>query len=236
MTSSELADFVARVRRLFGGPMDEELFALAKERIAGLKARPCNESLDEYALAHGGPRSRFIPAKFLEVYTRRTTDQDSRADATEREARKRAAAIGADLEAEKIRKEWEGIRREVAEADPARRSIAVGVLRRAGWLVTDSDPVGWRETMLLAVRDLMRGEPVMVRDKRTGEWTVSVSAVEFWTELVPKPQGLAQAASEPWNAVQTGSTLGRRTGEARRVSEAPALAKVVAADLDEIPF
>jgi hypothetical protein len=90
--------------------------------------------------------------------------------------------------------------------------------------------------MLLAVRDLMRGEPVMVRDKRTGEWTVSVSAVEFWTELVPKPSGIAQAASEPWNAVQTGSALGRRTGEARRLSEAPALARVVAADLDEIPF
>ena len=236
MTSSELADFVARVRRLFGGPMDEELFALAKERIAGLKAKPCNESLDEYALAHGGPRSRFIPAKFLEVYTRRTTDQDSRADATEREARKRAAAIGADLEAEKIRKEWEGIRREVAEADPAARSTAVSVLRRAGWNIADGGYSEWRETILLAIRDLIRDDPIMVRDKATGNWDVPVSAVEFWTELVPKPQGMAQAASEPWTAVQTGSALGRRTGEARRVSEAPALAKVVAADLDEIPF
>lgn len=236
MTSTELAGFVARVRRLFGGPMDEELFALAKERIAGLKEKLCNESLDEYALAHGGPRSRFIPAKFLEVYTRRTSDQDSRADATEREARKRAAAIGADLEAEKIRQEWEEIRREVAEADPAKRSAAVRVLRRAGWQVTDSDPAGWRETMLLAVRDLMRGEPVMVRDKSTGRWDVAVSAVEFWTELVPKPSGIAQAASEPWTAVQTGSAIERLTGEARRVSVDPVPATASSDQFDEIPF
>lgn len=236
MTSTELAGFVARVRRLFGGPMDEELFALAKERIAGLKEKPCNESLDEYALAHGGPRSRFIPAKFLEVYTRRTSDQDSRADATEREARKRAAAIGADLEAEKIRKEWEGIRKEVAEADPAKRSTAVRVLRRAGWNIADSGYSEWRETILLAIRDLIRGEPVMVRDKSTGRWDLAVSAVEFWTELVPKPSGIAQAASEPWTAVQTGSELGRLTGEARRVSVDPVQPTASADQLDEIPF
>lgn len=235
MTSNELAEFVARVRRLFGGPMDEELFALAKERIAGLKAKPCSESLDEYALAHGGPRSRFIPAKFLEVYVRRTSDQDSRAEATEREARKRAAAISLDLEEQRIRNEWKEIRTEVAEANPDRRSTAVRVLRRAGWSVP-AEPSAWSDTVTLAVRDLMRGEPIMVRDQASGEWNVSVSAVEFWTERVPKPLGTAQEPSVLGMPVGTGRTEERRSEAPQAVSVDPDRHAVVAADLDEIPF
>ena len=235
MTSSELAEFVARVRRLFGGPMDEELFALAKERIAGLKAKACAESLDEYALAHGGPRSRFIPAKFLEVYVRRTSDQDSRADATEREARKRAAAISLDLEEQQIRNEWKEIRTEVADANPDRRSTAVRVLRRAGWSVP-AEPSAWSDTVTLAVRDLMRGEPVMVRDQASGEWNVSVSAVEFWTERVPKPLGIAQEPSVLGMPVGTGRGEERRSEAPQAVSVDPPRVSSVAADLDEIPF
>lgn len=198
MKASEMADFVARVRRLFGGPMDEELWTIAKERIAALQAKACSESLDEYALLHGGPRSRFIPAKFLEIYSRRTEKLDADADRTAREAMKRKAEIGASLEAEQIGREWSDLRKRIQALPEADRSRALEALRRAGWIMRSEDPAGWTDTQALAIWDLATGAEIMTRDPQSGSWTVPVQAQRFWLELVPKP------ADSPLGAVLSG--------------------------------
>lgn len=237
MKATELGEFVGRVRRLFGGPMDEELFAIAKERIGGLAAKPCAEALDEYALAHGGPRSRFIPAKFLEIYSRRTERLDAEAERTARIAAKRRAEIGVGLEAEQHRREWESIRKDVAALDDDRRRAAVELMRRAGWNYRGSDPSGWSDTQVLAVRDLATGATVMIRDQESGEWNVPVAALEFWTRLVPRPSQSPLGALALEERRQPTPQTERR-GEAWRAVPADAAAATAAmlAIDGEIPF
>jgi hypothetical protein len=237
MKATELGEFVGRVRRLFGGPMDEELFAIAKERIGGLAAKPCAEALDEYALAHGGPRSRFIPAKFLEIYSRRTERLDAEAERTARLAAKRRAEIGVGLEAEQHRREWDSIRRDVAALDDDRRRAAVDVMRRAGWHYGGSEPSGWSDTQVLAVRDLATGATVMVRDQESGEWNVPVAALEFWTRLVPRPSQSPLGASlleERRRPTPSTERLGEPL-QAVSVDRAAVASAVFGMD-DEIPF
>ena len=235
MRASEMAEFVARVRRLFGGQMDEELFTIAKERIAGLHAKPCNEALDEYALAHGGPRSRFIPAKFLEVYTRRTEKLDANAERISREAMKRKAAIGADLEAEQVSREWSGIRSALASMDPARRSSAVSALRSAGWQV-GSDPTAWTDQVALAVHDIATEAVVTIRDQQTGEWNREVSALVFWTVISPRPSEIPVGASRSGTPRNPTDGTERRGEAGRAVSSAPTRKPETLLADDEIPF
>ena len=84
MTSAELADFVAKTRKFFRGEMDEDIFSLAKVRIAGLKSETCLTALNEYALAFGGGRGRFIPAKFFEYLAKLTIDHQANAESSDR--------------------------------------------------------------------------------------------------------------------------------------------------------
>jgi len=235
MKASELADFVSRVRRLFGGPMDEELFALAKERIAGLHSRPCEEALDEYALAHGGPRSRFIPAKFLEVYTRRTEKLDARADALSREALKRKAATAASMEAQQVEREWRSIRDRLASMPAAALRAATDRLRLAGWTL-DRDQARWTDTQALAVFDIATEATVMVRDRETGEWNVPVPAIRFWTEVAPNPSHFAAEALARAEAPRRASDREGAGGDSRGVHEPHVVAASIMQVDDEIPF
>lgn len=233
MTSSELAEFVARVRRLFGGPMEEELFAIAKERIAGLKAKPCEDALSEYALMHGGARMRFIPAKFFDFYLKRvdTAVTEARAERIDHAARRE---ISDAMEAERVRRQWLEIRERISAMDPLERSAIVSELRGFGWQGPPAAVSDWPSLWLLAVDDIALDRVVFVRDPESGRWDLPLSAVEFYRERVPRPQDSSREAVTARTASEDSLSLGRP-------SAAPAGSPMASGgstgiDIEEIPF
>lgn len=131
MTSSELAEFVGRVRRLFRGEIDEEIFALAKVRIGGLRLPVCLAALDDYALLYGGSRGKFIPAKFFEFYAKRTTtDENAPATKVEKAVSRHLAD---EVERERIAEDWDRLRSICQSLAHPRRSEIVNFLHARGW-------------------------------------------------------------------------------------------------------
>ena len=192
MTSSELGEFVARVRRLFGGAMDEELWRLALERIGGLRSKPCEEALSEYALAHGGPRSRFIPAKFFEFYSRRAAEADQIEDRTKRAAVAVERIESADAAAAACAAEWSQVRREVAALDPARRAGIVAQLAEARDRRPPAELERWSQWWLLAVSDIAARRDCC---RYYREPCDPVDALEFWGRRAGMPPGIAAEPS-----------------------------------------
>jgi len=186
MTSTELGEFVARVRRLFGGQMEEELWRLALERIGGLRSRPCEEALSEYALAHGGPRSRFIPAKFFEFYSRRAAEADQIEDRTKRAAVAVERIESADAAAAACAADWARIRAEVTALDPRRRAGIVEIVAGERGSRPPADLERWNQWWLLAVADIAAGRACP--DIATGG---TVEPVEFWARRAGMPPGIA---------------------------------------------
>jgi len=232
MTASELAEFVARVRRLFGGQMDEELFAIAKERIAGLRAKPCEDALSEYALMHGGSRMRFIPAKFLDFYLKRveTATVEVRSDRIEQAARREIADA---MESERIARQWSEIRERIAAMDQTVRFGIIAQLRGFGWHGPPAAVLDWPSLWLLAVDDIALERVVFVRDPESGRWDIPLSAVEFYGSRVPRPQDSSREAVAASAASEASLRNGRPSASP---SGSTAAVRSVASDVEEIPF
>jgi hypothetical protein len=179
MTSAELADFVAKTRKFFRGEMDEEIFSLAKVRIAGLKSETCLTALNEYALAFGGGRGRFIPAKFFEYHSKLTIDHQANAESGNRMTSILKRAQYLQDETREVNNEWDEIRREVDQADPTEVSNALDLLHSAGWIYPPPDRSRWRKSHLLAVSDLVARR---ARPNLRGEL---VGAIERYSHQAP---------------------------------------------------
>lgn len=231
MTSSELAEFVARVRRLFGAQMDEELWRLALERIGGLRSKPCEEALSEYALAHGGPRSRFIPGKFFEFYSRRAVEADQVEDRQKRTAVAVERIENADASAAACAADWQRIRREVFSLDTARRDRIVAQIAEARGYRPSSNPAAWSQWWLLAVSDIAAGREAP--DLASGG---TMSALEFWTRRAGMPPGIASTASV--ESALSEEALGARTAPAPNAAAFPRGGDNEPLEIapDEIPF
>jgi hypothetical protein len=179
MTSAELAEFVAKTRRLFRGEMDEDIFSLAKVRIAGLKIEKCLTALDNYALDYGGVRGRFIAAKFFEYYTKITIDDQANAESGNRITSILKRAQSLQDETREVNAEWDAIRREVDQADPTEVSNALDLLHSAGWIYPPPDRSRWRKSHLLAVSDIVARR---ARPNLRGEL---VGAIERYSHQAP---------------------------------------------------
>ena len=235
MTSAELAEFVSRSRKLFRGEMDEEVFSLAKARIAGLKFPTCISALDDYALMHGGARARFIPGKFFEFY--------ARLDATVVEQRIKSSHIAeviasderAGMERDAVDADWRNRRAECEAMLPSDRAEIVGWLRGIGWPMPPASVANWSRAWLLAVSDLAHDRICTVRTD-DGSWSRKVAARIFYRDHagIPSTIGVEATAFEPSpKAVTVVKTLG---APASAVSLAPAPRASVADEDADIPF
>jgi hypothetical protein len=232
MTDSELVKWAERVRVLFRGDMDELLFSLAKNRIAEMSFTGAWAALDDYAIAHGGARSRFIPGKFLEFVgarkqldgaklaaIRRQTDADQRA----------ADRINAEGQvARETREQIEVIRRgPKARVDAAIQSL--------GWGMPPREVERWPRSFLIAVSDLLLGAELFARDPASGLWDRRVPAAEFYA-LALRPPESPESSSEPrwvYGAPQA-SSAPEATGEAYAASLRALL--VEAREAEDVPF
>jgi len=165
VTSSELAEFVARVRVLFRGEMDEEIFALAKQRIAGLRLSVCLAALDDYALIYGGSRGKFIPAKFFEFYAKKTTTEET-APATKRE-KAVARELALDVESQRVSEDWDRLREDLRRLNPRRRDEIANYLGSARGRPFPPAVEDWSRVELLAVHDIATGRGVEEVDWET---------------------------------------------------------------------
>lgn len=224
MTSSELAEFVARVRVLFRGDMDEEIFALAKQRVAGLRLSVCLSALEDYALIYGGSRGKFIPARFFEFYAKRTTEDP--APATKRE-KSIARGLSLDVERERIEDDWSRIREDLRSLDPNRRADIANYLGTARGSSFPPALEQWTSAELLAVHDIATGRRVERTDQSGTD-----DPREFW-EAIFRARRIGSGAGVLGTALQSVESLGRLSANARTVSVD---SRAVERDEVEIPF
>ena len=155
MTREELAGFTARANRYFKGETDRELWSLALPRIAEESAEVAMAALENYSIQWGGPRARFLPAKFFEfladVKVRRL--ELNQREAREREARMRSIASSRD--AAVCEADWLSRRREIETANPLEVGEAVDYLRSLGWGNPPEAFGAWSRPWILAVSDLV---------------------------------------------------------------------------------
>ena len=178
MKSNELAEFVARTRRLFRGAMDEELFALALRSIARSEFAEAVEALEAYALDFGGERGRFFPARYREFLRGIEAARIER----DRLARRLEAARSPAMNRSAIDNEWSARRRELREADKGRVEEAIAWLESIGWRRPAGGLDGWPSSWLLAVSDIVQEREI------DGQ-----SARGFWLRALPS----RPARSEP---------------------------------------
>lgn len=234
MTSSELAEFVGRVRRLFRGEIDEEIFALAKVRIGGLRLPVCLAALDDYALLYGGSRGKFIPAKFFEFYAKRTTtDENAPATKVEKAVSRHLAD---EVERERIAEDWDRLRSICQSLAHPRRSEIVNFLHARGWSRFPDRIEDWSQVQILAVSDIATDRIV------DGFWnpeTMRTDGTEdprsFWGRV-----GSLRVGSGDGGSLRPSvdpSRLPGDSGEAgNRVSRVPAGRSASAGDETDIPF
>jgi len=181
MTKDELIQLRARANALFrGGDDDPEIQTLFMQRCAGLDFLRAMAALNEYGLADGGPKRRFIPGKFLRFYD--AQPEPRRVVLVDREKLAREAQLKEAKRAE----EWAAIREE-RERD--RRAVLTANLLEVGEIVDalvgwgaprpPAQPEQWPHPWFLAVADILadrvRAAPTeggyyeQVRDDR-GEW------------------------------------------------------------------
>ena len=181
MTAPELAEFVARVRKLFRGEMDEDIFALAKSRIAGLRLAVCMNALDQYALQYGGLRGRFIPAKYFEIYGKLTIENDDREQSARRVASSFDRALALDVEAATVAADWAARRAEIDRAEPQLVAEILAALQRVGWERAPDSRDDWSRAYLIAVSDLATNR------NRTDLAGIECSASVWYSSRVSAP-------------------------------------------------
>ena len=235
MTSAELAEFVSRSRKLFRGEMDEDLFSLAKARIANLKFATCISALDDYALMHGGARARFIPAKFFEFY--------GRLDATVVEQRIKSSHIAeviagderAALDRDAVEADWRNRRAECESLLPSDRAEIVAWLRALGWPMPPEHVANWSRAWLLAVSDIACERVCTVR-MIDGAWLGKVAAREFYRDHAGIPSTISAEPSVALPSPKAAAMLKPLPAASSAVSVAPEPSRTVFNDGDEIPF
>lgn len=193
MTDSELVKWSDRVRSMFRGEMDEVLFTLARSRISALSFASAWAALDDYAIAHGGAKSRFIPGKFLEFYAAQRKVDGPKLEAiklqTEQDQKQRDRIYWNDS-TNRDRDEQLSL---IASASPARLTAAVEYLESLGWDGLRGAPESWTRARLLAVTDILRGIPMRGYDRESCRWSLEMSPEEFWRRAGKPPESLDRA-------------------------------------------
>ena len=124
MNNMELGRFAARVRVLFGGAIDEPLFAIALREISSHDAGRAFAALDSYAARYGGGKMRFFSGKFFEFLDAVPKHEPDAVLA-------RAAAFDAENGARAaIETEWETLRQRVEAIPLDRRRATMDTVRR----------------------------------------------------------------------------------------------------------
>lgn len=180
MTANELAALCLRVRALFGGAMDEDIFALHVRWMKDKDFAVCMAALNQYALDFGGTFGRFLPSKFREYHDCESTAAAER----RRDVASHQARIDMDLGVSRVDMEWFAVRRDLASIDAATIETAVNFLESLGWHRPDGDPGAWPRTWVLAVSDLARDRNVD-----------GMSARLFWSRTLP-PSRRSSAAKQ----------------------------------------
>jgi len=222
VTSAELAEFVGKVRRLFRGEIDEEIFALAKVRIGGLRLPVCLAALDDYALLYGGSKGKFIPAKFFEFYAKRTvTDETSTPTPAER---LKSKALSDALDRDAIEEDWRRIRQTCEQLDERTRSEIVSFLEAHRWNRFPIDIAEWSRVQILAVSDIATDRFVDREDPRS-----------FWVRV---GGGAIRVGDTPRSRPSLDSSLvSGGSGEAgNRLSRVPHFEDRFPVEETEIPF
>ena len=179
MTTKELAALVMRIRALFGGQSDEDIFALHVRWMKDRDFSVCTAALDQYALDYGGSLGRFIPSKFREYHDRVSSHaaEIRRLEATRN--RRTLMNLGVSV----VELEWIDLRRKVNALDAESVDKAVSYLVSLGWHRPDGDNrSAWPRTWILAVLDL-------AADREVG----GVSARLFYARACPPTRKPPQA-------------------------------------------
>ena len=193
MTREELAAFSARANRLFKGETDRELWSLALPRIAEVESSIALAALENYAINWGGPRARFIPAKFFEYLAE---VQIRRSEMNQREARQREVdrrRISSSRDALICEADWASLRREIEVANPLVVGEAVDALRSLGWGNPPAAFGEWPRRWVVAVADLVTGRTCRSFNPETGAFDREVDALEFYRLAGKPPSGLVGA-------------------------------------------
>jgi hypothetical protein len=205
--------------------MDEEIFALAKQRVAGLRLSVCLAALEDYALIYGGSRGKFIPAKFFEFYAKKTTTEET-APATKRE-KAIARGLSLDVERQRVEDDWSRIREDLRRLDPLRRADITNYLGAARGSSFAPALEQWTSAELLAVHDIATGRRVERTDQSGTD-----DPREFWGAIF-RARRIGSEAAVLGTALQSVESLGRLPANPRAVSRD---ARAVDRDEFEIPF
>lgn len=207
MTRDELTAFTARANRLFKGETDRELWALALPRIAESTSSDALAALENYAIHWGGPRARFIPAKFFEfladVRLRRSERETREARVLESDRRR----IGASRDAMICEADWASLRREIEVANPLEVGEAVDALRSMGWGSPPPALAEWPRRWIVAVADIVAGRMVKAYNPESANFAIrengeirhpsafdrEVPALEFYRIAGRPPESLSEA-------------------------------------------
>ena len=193
MSREELAAFSARANRLFKGETDRELWSLALPRIAEAESSLALAALENYAINWGGPRARFIPAKFFEYLAE---VQIRRSEMNQREARQREVdrrRISSSRDAMICEADWASLRREIEVANPLVVGEAIDALRSVGWGNPPAAFSEWPRRWIVAVADVVSRRTCRAYNHETGGFDREVSALEFY-RMAGKPPSVAVGA------------------------------------------
>lgn len=193
MTREELAAFSARANRLFKGETDRELWSLALPRIAEVESSLALAALENYAINWGGPRARFIPAKYFEYLAE---VQIRRSEMSQREARQREfdrRRISSSRDAMICEADWASLRREIEVANPLVVGEAIDALRSVGWGTPPAAFAEWPRRWIIAVADVVSRRTCRAYNPETGGFDREVSALEFYRMAGKPPSAAAEA-------------------------------------------
>lgn len=182
MTAQQLAALCLRIRSLFRGELEEDIFALHVRWMKDRDFSVCSDAVDRYALDFGGERGRFIPAKFREYHDSEVAKASERRRHASGEQARRAMNLGltgVDIE-------WVRIRKEAMSLEQSEIDAAVGYLESLGWQRPTEPMEQWPRTWVLAVLDLAAGREVH-----------GLPARSFWARAVPQRRPAAKPARKP---------------------------------------
>lgn len=186
MTDEDLIKWSERVRLLFRGEMDEILFTLARSQFASLPFAPAWSALDDYAVAHGGSRARFIAGKFLEFYAAQRDTDAVRVAALRRENEMHETEKERIFLSQHIARERAEQLALVARATPKELASALAIIDDLGWRSVSADPVDWSRARLLAVTDILRDAPILTYNITRSARAEPVSPADFWRSASQK--------------------------------------------------
>lgn len=239
MTDEELLKWSDRVRAMFRGEMDEMLFTLARGRIKALSFNSAWSALDDYAIAHGGARSRFIPGKFLEFYAIQRRIDGTQLEAIRRQTQADAEYADRTGSERQIARETEQQKRIIVQATESRRAEAIRLLGSYGWGAPPSDLERWPRSWLIAVSDLISEAELVSRCPETGLWTIPTGAREFYRRAgrpQETPQEARQSLPAPAGPESRPAPRSAPEGDGAAYTAALRSAMLEAQEADEIPF